>query len=377
MPVEEFPLGIATGAAFCNRQEERERLIQNIRSGRHTWIIARRRFGKSSLVAQVLLDMEGARRTFHHATVDLLLSYDAQSLDQMIRRTVGELSGRLLPPSQRALRYLSGVFGNLRPEIVLAEDGVKIKLLPGQAAPETLVDALEGLNRIASRHRRRSVLVFDEFQQLGLIRGHAPLEAAIRHAAQAATHVSYVFLGSERHLLSELFEDPARPLYQLCERLSLHRISEGHYARFLLAASQRRWRQKISEPAIAAVFTNTLRHPHYLNVLCGKLWQRRRAPSVTAVDQEWDRYVQEEHHRAVAAIVKLSANQRAVLGAVARVERVEQPNSQAFLQSLRLSSASVRQALDVLIKADLAEKDARGVVRVADPVVATYLRNSK
>ena len=298
-------------------------------------------------------------------------------LARVVKEVTYSVFQSTLTGGYRPLRYLSGVFGNLRPEIVLAEDGVKIKLLPGQATPETLVDALEGLNRIASRHRRRSVLVFDEFQQLGLIRGHAPLEAAIRHAAQAATHVSYVFLGSARHLLSELFEDPARPLYQLCERLSLHRISEGHYARFLLAASQRRWRQKISEPAIAAVFTNTLRHPHYLNVLCGKLWQRRRAPSVATVDQEWDRYVQEEHHRAVATIVKLSANQRAVLGAVASVEQVEQPNSQAFLQSLRLSSASVRQALDVLIKAGLVEKDPKGVVRVADPVVATYLRNSK
>ena len=323
MTVEEFPLGIATGIAFCNREEERTRLIQNIRSGRHTWIMARRRFGKSSLVAQVLFDMERARGAVRPATLDLLLSHDAESLDQMIRRTVGELSGRLLPRSLRPIRYLSGVFGSVRPEVVLTEDGVRIKLLKGEATPETVVDALEGLNRIASRHKRRAVLVFDEFQQLGLIRGHAPLEAAIRHAAQAATHVTYVFLGSERHLLSELFEDPSRPLYQLCERLNLYRISEAHYVPFLVAASQRRWRQRISEQAIAAVFANTLRHPQYLNVLCGKLWQRPRTPSAATVDMEWEHYVQDERHRAVAAIVRLSANQRAVLSAVARAEKVE------------------------------------------------------
>ncbi len=249
MASELFPLGIATGAAFCNRQNERKRLIQNIKNGRHTWIMARRRYGKSSLVAQALLDLKGVRSAVRSATLDLLLTYDVESLDQVVRDSVGALAGRLLPRAQRPMRYLRSVFGSLRPEIVLGEDDIKIRLLTGDLAPGSLVDALGGLNRIASRHKRRAVLVFDEFQQLGLIKGHAPLEAAIRHAAQEATHVSYVFLGSQQHLLSELFENPGRPLYQLCERLKLHRISEEYYARFLVAGSTRRWNQRISERA--------------------------------------------------------------------------------------------------------------------------------
>ena len=249
-------MGIATGAAFCNRQNERKRLIQNIKNGRHTWIMARRRYGKSSLVAQALLDLKGVRSAVRSATLDLLLTYDVESLDQVVRDSVGALAGRLLPRAQRPMRYLRSVFGSLRPEIVLGEDDIKIRLLTGDLAPGSLVDALGGLNRIASRHKRRAVLVFDEFQQLGLIKGHAPLEAAIRHAAQEATHVSYVFLGSQQHLLSELFENPGRPLYQLCERLKLQqnlrrvlrpvsrgRLHETVESEDLRASNRRRFRQ--------------------------------------------------------------------------------------------------------------------------------------
>ena len=44
-----FPLGKAYGAAFCNRVEETEKLVGNIKSCKHTLLIAPRLYGKSSL----------------------------------------------------------------------------------------------------------------------------------------------------------------------------------------------------------------------------------------------------------------------------------------------------------------------------------------
>jgi len=52
-----FPLSIAISTAHCNQQNERDHLANNIRQGRHTWLSARRRMGKTSLVEQVSKDL--------------------------------------------------------------------------------------------------------------------------------------------------------------------------------------------------------------------------------------------------------------------------------------------------------------------------------
>ena len=44
-----FPLGKAYGSAFCNRIDETKKLISNIENGKHTFLVAPRRYGKSSL----------------------------------------------------------------------------------------------------------------------------------------------------------------------------------------------------------------------------------------------------------------------------------------------------------------------------------------
>ncbi len=45
-----FPSKLALGTQFCNRTEERAALHESINQGRHTVLVAPRRYGKSSLV---------------------------------------------------------------------------------------------------------------------------------------------------------------------------------------------------------------------------------------------------------------------------------------------------------------------------------------
>ena len=52
--MEYFPLGLAEGRAFCNRDDEREKLIANIELNRSTMVTSPRRYGKTSLVLYVL-----------------------------------------------------------------------------------------------------------------------------------------------------------------------------------------------------------------------------------------------------------------------------------------------------------------------------------
>ncbi len=53
--------GKITGDAFCDRTQETDELIEDIRSRQHVIIYSQRRFGKTSLVLKVLEEARGAR----------------------------------------------------------------------------------------------------------------------------------------------------------------------------------------------------------------------------------------------------------------------------------------------------------------------------
>jgi AAA+ ATPase superfamily predicted ATPase len=68
-PRDFFPLGKAYGDAFCNREEEAKKLLGNIHHSKHTFLVAPRRYGKSSLCEKVLekSQLPWAKVDFHLA----------------------------------------------------------------------------------------------------------------------------------------------------------------------------------------------------------------------------------------------------------------------------------------------------------------------
>ena len=98
-----FPLGIATGAAHCDRNTERSELLCNIRPGTQTWLWGYRRIGKTSLVSQVLQDIEMAGHNVIATNLDLLVVHDVQGLEALLRAAVERLGAQLGSGDRRAM----------------------------------------------------------------------------------------------------------------------------------------------------------------------------------------------------------------------------------------------------------------------------------
>ncbi|MGH9068519.1 MAG: hypothetical protein ACRD0J_13685, partial [Acidimicrobiales bacterium] len=95
------------------------------------------------------------------------------------------------------------------------------------AGANPAVQTLEGLLRLpyeaAIKTGCRVLVVFDEFQAVaGIANADAVLRSQIQHQRE---RVSYLFCGSERHLLQAIFADSARPLYGQAEQLRLGPLS--------------------------------------------------------------------------------------------------------------------------------------------------------
>ncbi len=372
-----FPLGVATGAAHCNRKAEREALKSNIQHGTHTWLWARRRMGKTSLIEQVLAELKRARPGVPSVTVDLNVVHDAESLEAKIRGAAAALGVALLPKKQNPHKLLAGAFADFRPEFSVGGPGLKMTLRAPAKPADGIAEVLLALDAAARQAARRAVFVLDEFQQLsGLYYGQADttLEGAIRHAVERATHISYVFCGSHRSLLADLFENPDRPLYRHCQKMTLHRIAADDYAGFLQGAAKARWGRALAEPVTGAVLSLTHRHPYYVNALCAELWRLSKPPGMAELSATWQQLVAQDSARVAQAVRRLSATQRAMLRGIAVRDQVAQPTSREFLAWIRLSASTGNAAKRVLEEEDLIRQTDDQHWELVDPIMKEYIR---
>jgi hypothetical protein len=107
-----FPLGLAGGKSFCNREKERERLKNNFEKNRHILITSPRRYGKTSLV---LKSTEENKLPYTH--IDFFMATDINIVERLILYGIGQLITKLIPGRQRALRAAKELMMNLQPSL--------------------------------------------------------------------------------------------------------------------------------------------------------------------------------------------------------------------------------------------------------------------
>jgi hypothetical protein len=179
---------------------------------------------------------------------------------------------------------------------VIGTQGVQLMLQPDKNndSATNIKEALEALENILAKKKQKAVLFLDEIQEIGEVAEGKGIEGAIRHVAQKTKYLSLVFSGSNRHLLQSMFYDDGRPLYKLCDRIILQRISKDEYSKHLKKLANTRWQMALSEDTLNKIFELTECHPYYINTLCSKLWLTLdKAPKFDEVENAWQQLVLE------------------------------------------------------------------------------------
>jgi len=377
--LDHFPLNIATGDQFRNRSDEKALLNRNIGLVRHTVLLAPRRYGKSSLVYKVA---EESKAPF--AVVDLFLAHDDQTITKRILVGVSTLVSKITPASSKALNSIQKYFTNFKVSFSAHDFQIALTHESGVThSVDHIFDALKNLSQLATVKKQKIILFIDEFQDIAQAESAKSIQGAIRHVAQSATHLVFIFSGSTRHLLLELFNDSKKPLYKLCDKIIIERISADHYMSYLQKTAKKRWGNTIAEEVILRILTITELHPFYINMLCNELWKNEKMPTLNAVSIAWQTCYEQEERWTVAEIEKLTTNQQTLLKSLA-LQSTSEPMGQEFVTASGLSIASVRTGIKALVEKDMAyqikKEDAllpslkSGDYRVLDPLIAYALR---
>lgn len=364
---KQFPEGIAIGSAFVNREEERLYLKKRVNSGQHTVLMAPRRYGKTSLVLKVANELK-----LPYRTIDLFAAYDEEYVRDQIIDQVSRLVIELLPKLEKAKTKLFKIFKTMKPEVSLGGFGQRLKLQLYSNPLQAITDLLLKLDETAICFDKKVVIFMDEFQQISELKNHHSIEASIRHAVERSQNVSYVFSGSNRHMLEQMFSDKGRPLYRLCQTLEIGRIDRSVYIKRLKKLSKKQWAVGLSDKAIDCILELTECHPFYINIFCQLIWAQDNIPNCQDKLRElWHTYITKQRREITPDIMKLSPNQRKVLIALAQQSQQEIQGA-SFTTKLKISASSSQQAIDVLNKKDFI-MEVNEEYAVLDPAVKYYL----
>lgn len=262
---------VVSGNDFADRENELKELINKLNQNVRIFLLAPRRYGKTSLIKSALERLK--KKGFLIAYVDL---YWASSSDQFLELYASNVMRGSRSITRRAVRFIKDYLPRLRPRLAIdAAGNPELSLdLAAAGSGDAVEEVFHLPERIAGVERKRFVVVFDEFQEIGQF-GGAALERQMRAAIQHHNHVSYLFAGSKTHMLIDMISDETRPFYQMGTLMSLDKIPEKKFGAFI-AAKFSESGQNITPEAVSRILAICQNVPHYVQLLCFNLWDHFR-----------------------------------------------------------------------------------------------------
>lgn len=341
---------------FCDRTEETEELISNLRNGRNTTLISPRRIGKTGLI---LNTFHHIRQSDKHAIciyIDIFSTKNQHDFVQVLGNAVAQY---VLSHEQKAMKKLLGFFSSWRPvfstDPLTGMPTVSVSIEPSHSEM-TLKSIFDYLNQ--SKHE--VYIAIDEFQQVCYY-PEAGTEALLRSYIQLAPHVRFIFSGSKQHLMAQMFNSPQRPFFQSTSSIGLHPLHEEIYYAFAKRFFEAK-KGSLSEEMFHVIYQRFNGITWNIQQILNRLYEvEDHVVNESQVNEAILHIVRKNSMQYESLMLFLTDNQLSVLKAIAKIGVVKSPLSNAFLLQNNLPApSSVKSALAVLMEKDLVYHDANG-----------------
>ncbi len=352
---------VVTAGAFADREVERDRLARDLAAGQKVFLISPRRYGKSSLVRDVLRRLARERVLTVEVTVAASSSYVgflesyaralilADTPTGRLRRWAGELLQAVRPEVRFDAQPTGGTgFALAFPSVRTARDTARL-------AAE--VFALPG--RIAAARKQTIAIALDEFQAIGSFNGGS-VEHALRAAVQTQRAVGYVFAGSEPTLMERML-GPRRPFYKAGPVMRLEKIDPETFAAFIEARFSAGGVRP--EPGLGAAIVDLAENvPYDVQRLAHETWDDvrvsgRRSAGLEDLHLTLSRLLSEQHAVFEESWQRLTLTQRAVLRALVLEGGRELLSGDVRARHRLPGTSTVQSALAALVRDEVVMKE--------------------
>ena len=319
-------------AYFCDREKETEEIIRNITNGRNTTLISPRRLGKTGLIFRVFDEMKVRKLPFETIYVDIS---DTLSLEEFIKSISDAVVNKL--GKQQKITAFFKALKSVRPLLGIdplnGSPQVSFTFADDNQKQSTLKEVLGYLET----YPQKVVLAIDEFQQIREY-NDVNMEAILRKHIQHLHNVRFIYCGSKKHTMTDMFTNAKKPFYESTSFSYLSKLSVPVYSAFIKEKFASAGKT-IDDDSIGYIIEWTKDHTYYTQRLCNEVFSLSgdvivRNDIVSAIqsilDSERDRF--QEIRRLVTRA------QWKMLEALAREGSVSQITSAAFLSKYKISS---------------------------------------
>lgn len=221
------------------------------------------------------------------------------------------------------------------------------------------------------------IVAIDEFQQ---ITNYAEdnVEATLRTYVQHCNNAHFIFAGSQRHIMGNIFLTASRPFYQSVSMMHLESIPLEEYIKF----AQKHFKEAnktISKEAIEQIYQYFEGITWYMQKVLHTLYDMtpvNQVADISMVEEAICQIIGSFQYTYSETLFRMPEKQKELLIAITKEGKASAITSGAFIKKYRLpSSSSVQSALKGLLEKDFVTQEA-GTYQIYDRFFGLWLQRN-
>ena len=352
---------------FCDREQETQKLISALQNGRNVTLISPRRMGKTGLIRHIFHQIEAEKQAKCYY-VDL---YKTDGLASLVEQLASVVLGSLDTTEAKIIKQVTTFFKSLRP--LLSFDSLTgVPTFMVDIKPELAEHSLAEIFSYMEQSGQLCVIAMDEFQTI-VDYGEKNVEALLRSHVQHLTSVHFIFSGSQRHVLENMFTSANRPFYQSTQILNLYEIQESSYYQFAKEKLEAH-HQQIPTDVFNDLYQRLAGHTWYIQMVMNRLYESGQKQITKPLVNKVLNEIIDENEATFQTFMRLiTPAQARLLKAIAKEGTVQQALSSSFISKHQLGATStVRSAIRSLVEKELV-LDCQGDYQVYDRFFSLWL----
>ncbi len=318
---------------FCDRVREMQEIIDFLENGSNVSLITMRRIGKTGLILRTFDELRTEKYRYKTIYADI---YSTQSVDDFVSTLASAVVAQTKESGIKGFfSILSGIRPLLNYDPISGQPQVSVIFQSDEQKFSTIESIFDYLEHLGEK----VVVAIDEFQQIREYEGIG-MEGFLRSKIQHLKNVRFIFSGSDKRLMTEMFESERAPFYQSVTNVPLKKIDSAVYASFISDKFERGGKH-ISEEIVDFILEWSRAYTHYTQTLCNFTYMLSGDEVEMAdVFRAIDLIFRTESDKFYTIRTMLTKGQWKYLGSVAKEGTLNQPSSGKFLNKYGLGTAA-------------------------------------
>ena len=315
---------------FCDREHEVQKLLEHISNGVNVTLVSPRRVGKTGLIEHLFHQKE-VEENYYTFLIDI---YATKTIEEMVAQMAKSILSTLKSPQ----------------------------------------NSLDEIFRYIENADKPCIVAIDEFQTISEY-PDVKAEALLRTYVQHCHNAQFIFAGSKRTMIVEMFSKHSRPFYQSTTIMSVPKLDIEKYRAFAVSHFEKGGKG-LSPDVVDEVYDMFEGVTWYLQRVMNKLYML--TPTSETCDTHYipkaiEDILDENQMAYEALLYQIPSRQKALLMAICAEGKASSITSTAFVRKHSLlSSSSVQSAIRGLLDKELVTSE-NGAYEVYDKFLAIWL----